>query len=213
MSCIGQAIPCLPVCLGGSADPRWQHVYVKERDAHGNFKMNREHVTEELVLHYLENRETGELYLYDQHNTAADVTMKSLLIGIFTPFYACAVVAVALARIIMAIATVAIDVFSNLGRDFIEKGLCEMTCNFFYNLGSGLAQHVWPPVRQILLTPLHVIGMEVGSVVGLVCPFEGREIIARVQTSWFDGATYRNDPRYHSENRRQQNDQEHNVNA
>ncbi len=223
MSCFGVSSSCLPTCLGGSADPRWQHVYVKEvNPATGQFKRDLKVEarrgatplplptqdaaqpllpTPILELHYLEDTTTGEFYLYDNHNGGGDTFVKCVLIGLFSPFYAGAVIAVDIFRTLIAIAKVVVEAFSNLAQDFAYKGFCETLGNFVYNLANGTVEYIWPPVRQILMTPLFWVALEVGCLIGLFSPFDGRAFVARVQSAWFDGATFRDDPRYRAEHR------------
>ncbi len=204
MGCISS----LSSCVAGLLEPRFQHAYVKVRDAQGHFKRDRDHnpapgeVHRDLVLHYLEDIQTGEFYLYEEHNDAGDIWLKCILLSVFTAPYAVATMTVGLAFTLVGVMTVALDVLVKFGQELESKGFCESASNLLSGIVTGFGKEIWPSLRMTILTPLCFVGVEIGALVGLVFPFDGRKLIVRVQTLWFNGATYRNDPRYHFDRHR-----------
>jgi hypothetical protein len=209
MSCCGP-IAYLPTWLGGQEGPNFEEVSLKVRLSEeaarrdnvpfGTFKRNGLAAQNDLVLHYMLDRHSGELYARDGGNGPSDLRMKSFLITIFAAPYAAAVIVADLFRIIEAIVRVSIEAFGKLYCDYVKHGLCGATAEFFSTLGAGIRDKIWPLIREILMTPLALPLLEIGAVITLAFPGEGRVVIDVAQRFWFNG-TFRKDNRYLSEHR------------
>jgi hypothetical protein len=194
MSCSGLHAS-LPVCLGGSEEPRWQHVYVKERRADGTIKMSTKRPGQELVLHYVQNLQTGELFLYEEGNEFPHIQIKCVLIAISSPFYTMAVMLARVVQTLFQIAQIAEQIFCNFGQQYEKDGLGMALWNSVCTFGSEVYDKAGPLFLGVITSPLYWAKLEFGACVGVFFPLEGREIIADTQEEWFS-ADFRADNRY-----------------
>lgn len=191
MNCTGLTLSFLPACLGGRSEAQWRYVSVRVRDdLTGNFERDPRDPRNDLVIRFTENIQTGEFYKFDHGNDPFNIGMKCFLIGVFSPAYALAMIGADLILALYHTILVAREAFR--AGSFVE---------FCTRFGTGFAEHAVPDLLTVVETPLFWAGVEVGALIGLLFPNDGREIVAKVERAWHRNATYRDDLRHGDESR------------
>lgn len=181
----GLTLSFLPTCLGGYPDPQWRLISIKVRDEAGQFMRDPRHPENERIIQAVQNIATGELYNYEDHNEAADVAMKCFCICVFSPVYALYVIAADLLLALLHTVLVIKEAFAE--HTFVDFCKC---------LGEGFVSQVLDDLKMAALSPLFWVGVELGAIVGLLSPNDGREIVAKVERAWHRGATREDDLRH-----------------
>jgi hypothetical protein len=61
-----------------------------------------------------------------------------------------------------------------------------------------LPRSVVEDIRRIVSAPIFGLGVELAALYGIFSPYEGRELIAKIEYAWHDGKTFRDDVRNHN---------------
>ncbi|MBI2743377.1 MAG: hypothetical protein HYX48_05615 [Chlamydiales bacterium] len=205
MSCCSLPITsCLPSCIVGDA-PHWKEVDFYKLDANGDrvllsgTKTNSDG-SRELVLKYLEDCHTGDLYSFKDGEPM--IVLKSSLIFIFNPLYCAGDFMFALVRLVYNVAEALFNTISLLNRDYYSEGLGSALVGFLPHLAEEVVNEAWPTVRHILVAPLFFLMNQTGALVGFFSQYDGRKIIVAAQRLLFNGATHKQDFRYPAEAKR-----------
>lgn len=160
----------------GDKDARWKLVKIKGHDDETGQVCSRERVLDMV---------TGDLYLKDP---LCSVRIKSALITLFSCFYGAATMGVEFVKVVWDVAKLALDIFCALAQCSCSKVLTIVEQHFAADLGSDLF--------TLVASPLYWLGLELGAVIGIFAPYEGRKIMARIEMSWHRAKSYKEDFRF-----------------
>ncbi len=185
---VGSHLTC-----ASSAEPAFRRTFINKLDDQGQPKVytvidkatRQERRTP--LLSYIENVETGDLYLDEGMDVVAQ---KCAAIAIGNPFYAVGTIAWHVIKTPLLMTTIALDTIGKLGRHLVdgEIGSLGSVClDGILESGKTLGQGIW----GIVSTPFYAIGVEFSALYGIFDPYWGRTYVAAFEHDWQGKVSYR----------------------
>lgn len=143
---------------------------------------------------YIQELSTGDLYQYEPLNKLAT---KSFGIMLGTPFYTAGMMITNLIRVVVDVCRLVWKIFADFGSIWKEKGGVAAFAHVFSTLLFELPVAVTHDLWRVVRSPFYGIGLFFAAFYGTFAPLEGRKWIAKVENGWHEGASFRNDVRYH----------------
>jgi len=176
-------------------DAAFQRVHVMKKDENGSIKLYdvKDKITGETnrtaILTYIEDVKTGELYMDEEAHVVA---FKCALVVLGMPFYTLGKMVWHAVKTPLEIGALALNILAEAGSDFAQGKLYEGSTL----LRKGLIQSsekLGNGVYEIIKSPIFGIGAAFGGICGVIKPFRGRTIEARVENAWQNGVSHKND--------------------
>lgn len=209
-SCIQSLLPCFPssaweidpkvdaqwrqdVLNKNDEGARWKIVKVKTRDEMGDFIKNRDKPLIDLERKFIVDVITGELYLAEDPGI---VRFKCIEISIFSVVYAFNMTVINFVKTCVKVIQVAAQVLATFVCAFCDGKILDAFYQAAQVAVQGATDVVWPDLFRFVASPFYWLGMELGAIVGIFTPYEGRKIVSHVENSWHGYMNYRDDPRW-----------------
>jgi hypothetical protein len=185
-----RALPC-----SNPAEPAFESVAISKLHRNGQVKVYEiinpvtGEKSQQTIRKAILDRTTGDLYLDEKEYV---VRAKCLAIMLGMPFYTLSTIGWHLTKLPIVVAVVAFDALKQ-----IPSRWCDLTLNAAWN---GFREKVYQitvlsakEVFEVVKAPFYFIAAECAACVGVVNPYLGRKWVGKVEYSWQNQRSYKED--------------------
>jgi hypothetical protein len=163
----------------------WKNVTVSKIDSQGQIMYDRNHPDPQYVAEfpYVVYDPTGELFIRDPLNT---IRVKCVGIALLSPIFSAVRLMRSLYRTVLDTASAASRFFASFFEP--DANTTESRLRVF----SDWSHRMKDNILKIVTAPMLLIGMELGAMVGIFMPLEGRRIVAMAESIYNDAVGIKN---------------------
>lgn len=156
----------------------WERISVRKIDQKGEFYKYRAHgvvTKKDALFSFVVHNPSGTLYKDEDQMTVA---FKCFLLAMGNPLFAAAKSIWSLGKVVVGVAIVAIRCFAQIVSHAKEESAFSTLKRHVLQISDLATQNMY----RAFTAPLYALGVEVGALVGIFFPYEGRRIVARVES-------------------------------
>ena len=175
----------------------WRRVTVYRLDGKGKPETEKvkdprtgNEITRNKEYTYIEDAETKELY-WDE--PAYVVAMKCAGIALATPLYTVTYMVWNLAKLPLDIVAIVGSAMEKIGSQVKEYKIVDAAATFWKEIVIQLPTQLFTDIWNIVKSPLFALGIEFAAIYGILDPFRGRAIEAKIEQIWQNNVSYKED--------------------